>query len=140
MKKLITTVALTLLTLCTFAQDFTMSIYKVEVYSYNTITNGWDIYKTSTPQSMKLRKYGSVISVDNQNESNYRIGQALESNSKECGNWIATDKDNETCGLQFCIISDENQLAKMSVLYVQKMLVIYYFQPEDKQSNNNTNL
>jgi len=140
MKKLITTVVLTLLTLFTIAQDFTMSIYKVEVYSYNTINENWDIYKTSTPQNMKLRKYGSVVAVDNQNQSNYRIGQALNSDNKDCANWMATDKDNMDCGLQFCIISDENHLGKMTILYVEKMLVIYYFQPENEPNPNDKKL
>ena len=135
MKKLITTVALTLLTLCTFAQDFSMSIYKVEVYSYNTIDEKWDIYKTFTPDHMNLIKRDNIITITNQDRSRFTIDTPLESNTKDCLNFVAKDREGELCGLQFCIVSDRDQLGQMAVMYVGKMLILYHFQPEHKQIN-----
>ena len=131
MKTLITTVALTLLTLCASAQDFTMSVYKVEVYSFNTIDKDWDIYKTSTPDRMTLQKVGSVISISNEAGSMYTIGKPLKSSYEDCLNFMATDEENIDCGVSFCIISQENHLGKMTILYLEQMLIMYYFRPED---------
>ena len=136
MKKLITIVALTLLTLLTNAQDFKMNVYKVKVHTYNVIKDDWELQRETKPTGMYLEKRGNVIIISNQNESNYRLGKLLNSDNKECIIFTATDKDNKDCGLQICLLSDNEQLAMVNVLYVDVMLVTYYISPNKNYQLN----
>ena len=69
MKKIILTTTLALLSLFTFAQDFTMTVYKVEIYSFNTIEETWSLYKTTNPIGMQLFKHGTTVYISNVNDA-----------------------------------------------------------------------
>lgn len=130
MKKTILAIVLTLSTLLGFTQspDFTVNVYQVDILQYNTISEEFTLYKTFYPENVQVTKQGNIFSVSNQDQSNYRIDEALKSEDPRCVNFTATDKDNEMIGLQFCLYQDEKR-ATMTALYLEKMVVIYYLRP-----------
>lgn len=128
MKKAILAVVMILSTLFTFGQDFSISVYQVDVLEYSTISGQYSLYKTSHPENMRVTKHGNMFTVTNQDESNYRIGKPLESDDVRCANFIATDKNDEMIGLSFCMYESEKR-ATMNIIYVEKMAIIYHLRP-----------
>jgi hypothetical protein len=128
MEKVILTVAIALLALCGFSQSTTISIYQVDVLIYNQETSDYKLYKSSYPIDMKLTKHGNMFIIDNKDESNYRITKNIESDDKECYNFLGTDKDNKDIGMQFCFDIIE-QKGTMTILYLKEMIVIYSIKP-----------
>ena len=125
MRKIILTALITLSSLYTFAQDFTIAIYKVNILVYDSEKDEYELYKTSYPEDMYLKKFGNMFVINNQEDSNYRLDKKINSESENCINYLATDKDDTTIGLQFCLEEDKKK-GTVTALYLNKRAVVYH--------------
>jgi len=128
MKKVILTTLIALSSLYAFTQDFTVSIYQVDVLVYDSRTEEYETYRTTYPKTMKLKKFGNMLTINNEDESNYRLGEKLNLDIKDCTSYLATDKDGVEMAMQFCF-SEDKETGTVTALYLHNKAIVYRIKP-----------
>lgn len=128
MKKVILITLIALSSLYAFTQDLTVRIYQVDILLYNDKTEEYEAYRTTYPKTMELKKFGNMLTINNEDESNYRLGEKLNLDIKDCTNYLATDKDGVTMAMQFCF-SEDRETGAVTALYIDKRAIVYRIKP-----------
>lgn len=107
-----------------FSQNVTLRIQKIQLYQYRESDEGWDFLESYRPDSMYMNYGNGVLTINDEYESCFEIGQPLNSAYIECENFMAADNKNEPCGVQFCFNKAMTSGA-LRVLYVGSTLRVY---------------
>lgn len=124
MKKTITTIILSLFTLCSFAQSETkITTYKNCFGRYNEYKKGYD-FEDFHYAEIVFTFNEKFITVDDINHSLYRITESIptrKTNTSETRSVKCLDENNREC--VFAIMSFNDGTASIGIIYDEKMFV-----------------
>ena len=108
------------------AQQF--KVTKTYSANYNPMTGNYDYDNTTYPESMYIVFSKTVIKVTDQANSEYTLGDKVETDNKDCVTYTATDEKNRSCGVSGC---NSNGQKSFIVMYPDQYYIIYYVKDND---------